>query len=83
MDKYNDIENIKWLFRNPKYNQSQSILSWKHKHSEEVKAYHKRYNSDHDIREKIKGFCNVCQKETSNLSQHNQTKKHKKFSRIL
>jgi hypothetical protein len=34
------------------------------------------YNQLHDIKSKISGFCEICQKQTSNISQHRKTKRH-------
>lgn len=52
--------------------------NWKQQHREHVLSYHKKYNDSHNIIEKMRGYCECCQVEYSNKSQHISTKKHSK-----
>lgn len=74
---FNDIINIKFLFKNRKYSDYQSHRIWVNNNKEHMTEYFKKYNKEHNIKEKIAGFCNICNIQTSNLSQHKSTLKHK------
>ena len=78
IDKYSDIINIKFLFRNPKYNAEQATKYWKVKNRDEVLLYHKLYNRNHNVYSKIGGFCPDCNVVTKNYSQHCSTIKNLK-----
>lgn len=83
MDKYSDIISLKHFFKNYEYTMGQATKIWKKKHHDSVIDYHKKYNEEHNVKDKIAGYCSVCQVQTSNVSQHNKTRKHhKKLEKI-
>lgn len=73
---FNSIINIKHLFTNPIFTSSQSSKNWKRNHRVQVLAYHKKYNTDHHVYEQLKGYCDICQKDYTNKSQHNKSQTH-------
>ena len=75
-DKFEDIISIKWLFRNPKYNQQQSMSFWKRKNRSKILCYHREYNKANEVTKKIAGFCDCCQIQYTNKHQHFIGKKH-------
>jgi len=82
--EFNSIINIKSLFANSKYNTQQNISRWKKEHRTEVLEYHKAYNEENDIYQKLGKFCACCDKYVSNFSKHQKTKKHiLKFNKCI
>ena len=73
---FSDIINIKFLFRNQKYESLQATKRWKIEHHDQVIKYHKKYNKENNVKEQIAGYCEVCHVKTANISQHNKLKKH-------
>lgn len=87
---YDDIINIKWLFKNPEYTKDQKYKKllqttkiWKQSHREQLLSYHKQYNSSHDVYHKLAFYCELCHVQTTNKSQHLLTKKHISNSNAL
>ena len=73
MSNFDDIIDISHLFKNDKF----TISQWKQKHRDEVLDYHKNYNKQNKVWEKMGGNCEVCNNRFyGNLSCHKKTKKH-------
>lgn len=80
---FDDIITIKWLFKNPEWDKDQEhkkrllrTKNWKEQHHDDILDYHKTYNETHNVKEKMAGFCDVCQKHFASIHQHKRTKKH-------
>jgi hypothetical protein len=84
IDKYDfkSIINIKFMFKNSKYNQQQSIKKWKKENRESVLQYHKNYNIKNNIPDKVAGYCNCCNNYYKNLCNHLKSFKHLQNNKI-
>lgn len=80
---YSDIIDISKLFENKAFNNYQAVMWWKRNNREKMLAYHKKYNKEHEVSKKIKGHCDICNVDTTNVSQHKKTMKHKKLAETL
>lgn len=73
---WNNFPSLKHLFSNSQYNKEQYTKLWKENHKDKIKEYVKEYYKNHP--NITHGYCDVCNKEYTNKSQHNSTKKHQK-----
>ena len=56
---YDDIINLKRLFSEAKFWSKYANIKWKNQHHKEILEYHKKYNEENNIYERLGGVIHI------------------------